>query len=362
MKDLLAKWYLSHSNIKHWSAAFVFEVYFRLYILCNPGKIKGCRAVAENISRRIPDRSVLSIQLDILFMFFCLGFYAREYQAHHFEEKKLGERIKYYSNFNMIIFNKCFNDQKLANEYYADKSKTYELFKDYFRRDALKITSEDDYMVFCEFSKKHPRFFCKELSGIGGHNACFLQVDDGHDAVEIFHEILLKGKCIIEEPILQHHEMNRLNDSSVNTVRLVTFITREGKIDYLSALVRIGRKGQSVDNASSGGKLCRLNIDSGKIDSPAYSYQGDRENVNPDNGIVYMGFQIPFWLEILRMAHELASKMLRIRYSSWDFALTEDGPVLVEVNHDGGIGIHQIANQYGFRQRIRELVNHERGG
>ena len=105
-----------------------------------------------------------------------------------------------------------------------------------------------------------------------------------------------------------------------------------------------------------------MNIDSGKINSPAYSYQGDRENVNPDNGIVYMGFQIPFWLEILRMAHELASKMPRIRYSSWDFALTEDGPVLVEVNHDGGIGIHQIANQYGFRQRIRELVNHERGG
>lgn len=58
---------------------------------------------------------------------------------------------------------------------------------------------------------------------------------------------------IVQEGITQSKHLSLLNESSVNTIRIVTFLRKDGTVRICSTCVRMGLKGSKVDNASSGG-------------------------------------------------------------------------------------------------------------
>ena len=74
--------------------------------------------------------------------------------------------------------------------------------------------------------------------------------NDGKDLSAIIDEY--KQDYLIEELVRQHHQMSALNPSSINTIRVLTYRSNmEVKIVY--SVIRIGRKGQDIDNESAGG-------------------------------------------------------------------------------------------------------------
>lgn len=63
---------------------------------------------------------------------------------------------------------------------------------------------------------------------------------------------------VIQRMLKQHPDIAAFNESSINTIRVVTYCDFEGCIKVLYALQRFGIKGEVVDNASSGGCFCGI--------------------------------------------------------------------------------------------------------
>lgn len=164
----------------------------------------------------------------------------------------------------------------------------------------------------------------------GGFGVHFISGDD------IFGEFrrVLKTTptdVIIQKPFKQHPDMASLNASSVNTLRIMSWLDgREVKI--LCTAVRIGVGGDRVDNISHGGLFCGVRND-GSLTPKGYLHGGVETDRHPEHGYLFADKKIPNIdkaFELVKNAHPSIS---HFRIAGWDVAIGEDGePTLIEVN------------------------------
>ena len=184
--------------------------------------------------------------------------------------------------------------------------------------------------------------FAKPFGGQLGNGAFALKIEgksvyvnnklltQPQDLIQTFTET----NYVIQERIIQHPQMNRLCSTAVNTIRLLTLITPNAEVIAFRAGLRIGREGSCVDNCAKGGIFVGIDMNTGKllkkgIIKPPY---GNTVFQHPDNGVVFEGFEIPFFEEAVEMAKELHSKLYRIHSVGWDIAITPNGPIFIEGN------------------------------
>jgi hypothetical protein len=140
------------------------------------------------------------------------------------------------------------------------------------------------------------------------------------------------GGYLLEAYLEQHPAMAALNPSSVNTVRLWTALQSD-QWQPLGAYLRIGRHGSQVDNNSSGGIACPIDVASGRIREafdpakPALSLQQ-----HPDSHISLVGFQIPYWNEATTLAGHAVAAFPHMKIAGLDIATTPNGPCIIELN------------------------------
>jgi hypothetical protein len=137
---------------------------------------------------------------------------------------------------------------------------------------------------------------------------------------------------IIESYLEQHSEMAALNDSSVNTIR-IWVILDGSRWKTLGALLRIGRQGSQVDNTSSGGIVCPIDIQTGTIREAFDPMQPARSlQKHPDSQAPLVGIQIPFWHEAIELGEQAIAAFPLIRLAGLDIAITQLGPSVIELN------------------------------
>ena len=61
-----------------------------------------------------------------------------------------------------------------------------------------------------------------------------------------------------------------------------------------------------------------------------------------------MVLTLPYWNELKEITARAARIFAPVRYQSTDIALTEDGPVIVELNYGGGFDLPQYASGRGM--------------
>lgn len=166
------------------------------------------------------------------------------------------------------------------------------------------------------------------------------------------YEYCKKGCYLIEEIIIQHEAISKLYPHSINTIRFFTFY---GNI--IGAVIRMGRRGAMIDNASSGGIYAELDIESGRIISPAYTFQNQMYQKHPDTNVFFMGFEIPLWDSCTELIAKACERLKGIPLTGWDIALTPTKPVIVEVNAQPEIPLLQIPRKHGVRRLIIENNN-----
>ena len=150
---------------------------------------------------------------------------------------------------------------------------------------------------------------------------------------------------IIQEKIHQHPEMSRLNPSSVNTIRVLTYRTNM-EILLLYSVVRIGKKGMTVDNESSGGISARVNSD-GTVAKYAYGAPGNEKVERTDSGVLLDGFRIPSYEKVIDAAKKCHMMLPFFNIIGWDFCIDQDGqPVMIEWNSNPDLS--QTANGPAF--------------
>jgi len=163
---------------------------------------------------------------------------------------------------------------------------------------------------------------------------------------------------LCEKTVRQHHLLDSINSSSVNTIRMITLVGDNGECDVLSSVLRMGVNGSRCDNASNGGIFCGIS-DNGILKDIAYNVEGDRFTMHPSGG-KFAGIEIPNFHMFIEMSKGLAMRFVSAsRMISWDWAVGIDGyPVLIEMNiTDGEIDFHQMCNGPIFGSRTAEVLS-----
>jgi len=292
-----------------------------------------------------------AIRLDMRFCFFAYGFLPSEYTQFQLEKKDKSERESFISERLRIVF-RCHMNDILAAKLFKDKVKTYEKYKMYFKRDAISIEKKSDFAKFEKFVKKHPLFVKKEVFESQGNSVALINMSKiGKNVEDLFSELILRGKHILEEPIKQSEAMAAFNESSVNTIRLVSLNTKSG-VRYPYCTLRTGRPGTFVDNGGAGGIMACVDEMTGVVYTDAYDELGGEYSEHPGSGTVFKGYQLPEWDSLLSLCHALAETAPNIRFIGWDFAHTNEGWVVVEGNECCQLIGKQMIEQKGLRKKF----------
>lgn len=207
---------------------------------------------------------------------------------------------------------------------------------------------KDEYIEEIISGSTAAKIFVKPRFGLGGKGIVVFKNDgtrfvneQGRTLDPGFFRDELKGNLyIVQEGLVQHQEMNKLYPHSINTFRIVTECI-DGKTRVLYALVRMGRGGKQVDNASSGGIYIKIDSETGQLGDFAFGNNRITTDVHPDTGFVFKGAKIGCWDEAKRFILEAAHKFRSIKYIGWDVAFSEDGPAIIEINKRPDIGLIQ---------------------
>ena len=103
-----------------------------------------------------------------------------------------------------------------------------------------------------------------------------------------------------------------------------------------------------ADNFGAGGMAAPVDLKTGKIGSAiSLDYNDFPHAFHPETGVQIQGREIPFWREAIELA-EQAHRCVNIPLIGWDVGICEDGPVLIEGNHEPAIEILQISHCKGI--------------
>lgn len=170
-------------------------------------------------------------------------------------------------------------------------------------------------------------------------------------------EVLGSEPLLFEGLIRQTQQFAAFNPSSVNTVRFMTALYPDGTARVIATFIKIGRAGKCVDNAGGGGNVdvC-VDTETGTIQY-AIQYDGWRHisdiDCHPDSGAQLNGVVIDNWQQIKDEVLRFQQAFPYCKAAGWDIAITDDGPVVIEVN-DMWDRTGQYFIRRGWRNDIRD--------
>ena len=193
-----------------------------------------------------------------------------------------------------------------------------------------------------------------------------LKSSDGQcgEGIEVINLDLNKGDALvkkieqtendlIEEFIIQHDDLMRLSPSGLNTIRIFTQLNKKDGVNILGARLRITIDSY-VDNLAAGNIAAPIDEFTGLINGPGvYSDITKKDEVeHPITGIAIVGFRVPFWKESLQMVKEAALLHTENRSIGWDVAITNEGPELLEGNHNWCKLLWQLPVKKGLKSKL----------
>lgn len=225
------------------------------------------------------------------------------------------------TKYNDPAYFHCFDDKNDFNT----------LFAKYIHRDWIYVKDENDREKFNEFIKGRDFWMLKPLHGEGGNGVKKLPA-----TTESFDESKGSMPFLAEQVLKQHPTMAALNPSSVNTLRMLTFVKDDGSTELAYTYLRIGYGDVVVDNFCSGGVVANVELSNGTVECPAVDTDYNVITEHPLTGAKIQGLKIPYFEEARNMVLEAAKVVPQIRWVGWDIAITPDGPAIIEGNQYPG--------------------------
>ena len=281
------------------------------------------------------------------------GFFTKEYVPTNLYHCELVRK----ANFYPFMY---FYSDKNMQEILLDKENTAHVIlknmNGYYYFEG-KPVSETEAIALCS---NMDNSIIKPTLRSKGKGVHLIKVKDGITSIDglTIEQVFKKysKNFIIQECIKQHEKMAALNPTSVNTIRVLSY--RSGmEVLIIYSVVRIGRKGQVIDNQSAGGISTTITKD-GKLGKVAFGGYSEDNILATDTGVVLEGYEIPSYDKAIEMVKRLHLKLPYANIIGWDVAIKEDGnPVLIEFNTNPGLSQSAFKSGMGeYTERIiREL-------
>jgi hypothetical protein len=165
------------------------------------------------------------------------------------------------------------------------------------------------------------------------------------------------GDYVVQEVIQQHPLLDEINPHSLNTIRIITLLTTENQAEPLAAMLRTSSNESPVDNFSTGGIVVGIDMDTGNLKSTGFlkTPYGMTVTSHPVTGRRFSDFQVPYWQDLKDVAARAQRVFHQLKAIGWDFAITQDGPVLIEGNIEWGTAGIQAATGGLLSPKNRQL-------
>jgi hypothetical protein len=201
--------------------------------------------------------------------------------------------------------------------------------------------------------------FLKPVSGIGGFGCFLIQKETFEAQIKTYSETLLNKSYIHEAFIDQHPEIKNIYANAVNTLRIVHYTDTLKKIHILSTFMRFGIGKSITDNTSDGGFFISVNHETGMLEGigrQEITRGAGTFTRHPNTLVKLEGFQVPFYKEACDMVKAYAT-IFPNRIVGWDIAITANGPLMIEGNHNPGLHVSDMAyGGYLKNKYIKEIL------
>lgn len=170
------------------------------------------------------------------------------------------------------------------------------------------ISSEDEFkkLLINVISKNHgiPLFIKKTHGSYGGKSIYKVFAEDIVGKPEMLHglyEEVIRSGYLFQKTIKQHPKLDQLNPSCLNTLRLDTFINKNGEIEVISSYFKTNIKNHFIDNDHRGGCEVPIDMATGKLKKFGHltlRHNGlDLPAFHPVTKVAFDEFEIPFFNE-----------------------------------------------------------------
>ncbi len=164
-----------------------------------------------------------------------------------------------------------------------------------------------------------------------------------------------KQNFIVQERLEQHPDLAKLNPTSLNTIRVMSY-HRGNEVVILYAVIRIGRKGQIIDNETAGGIKADIDLQTGRIKGCAMGSPTEGRMPLTDVGTPTDGYQIPCFDKVLDTVREMHPRIPYFNLIGWDMSVDKDGkPALIEWN--SAPQLSQVGHGPAFGDLTEEILD-----
>ncbi|MDX2375334.1 flagellar biosynthesis protein [Microbacterium sp. LRZ72] len=286
---------------------------------------------------RIHGKSYPLVVADMLWSAFRHRVGFNDYLEFDFAILSRAERATWVTSPLSLELSKKYDDPAQVHRFH-DKIAFNRDFDRFLRREWRELRP-DDPSALVDFAARHAVFIAKvpvSKSGMGVRRYTAEQVDDAGD----FHRALIeRGETLVEEVITQHPDLAAVCPGTVNTTRVTTFLTDDGRVEIINMAQKFGR-GEVSDQASFGGFYTSLDED-GRATGAGYDTSGRLFETHPETGYRIADFALPMMDEVRALIDDVARVVPTVRYVGWDIVVSPDGPVLVEGNWGAGVFEHK---------------------
>lgn len=294
-----------------------------------PGNLVEFARTVQRVSKAplpliIADMLWCSVRYDMAF---------RDYAVWDIRLLNARERKTWMTHPKSFRITKMYNTPEGRSKL-EDKRRFAREYADLLGRETIDLRDVDDAQL-AAFLSRHPRVLAKPNEGHGGGGIELHEVGPDVDPARFRAEVTAQGQTVLDEFIVQHPEMSALYPDAVNTVRLITFLDKDDRVHLLAAVLRIGN-GDVIDNFASGGMFTMLD-DEGVALYPGVDKNSNVYREHPVTGTPIVGFRVPLYSEVLDLVAALARRTPEAPYVGWDIAITANGPVVIEGNHNSSV-------------------------
>lgn len=296
------------------------------------------------------NRSKISILFDIFSSSLKYNISILEYFQFHFYKKGEEERENYAGTGYMYEYQLQMNPTD-ERHILDDKNTFTKVYKDYLVHSSASLTEvENDKGILRQIMSNPAQKVVFKVSD--GKCGAEVEIKSSKDFDEntIIAYMRENGYDLIEEYVLQHPKIMELAPSAVNTVRIFTQLDDNNNYMVLGCRFRISIDSH-VDNFAAGNIAALIDEKTGVVSGPGVFSDITKEEVeiHPVTGVSIVGFQIPFWEEILELVKNASLHQPQNRSIGWDVVITEKGPGLIEGNHDWCKLVWQLPVKEGLK-------------
>ena len=173
---------------------------------------------------------------------------------------------------------------------------------------------------------------------------------------------------VFQELMRPDPALAELQCGRVSTLRMMTLLDGGSSPSLYRAVWKLPRRHNIVDNferGSLGNLLGQIDLASGRVLRVIDGIGLEQRELDrdPDSGLPFEGLVLPGWPLVCDVMSRVAGLMPGFRFQHWDLALTDRGPVPLEIKlyASGGTDFSQIADRRGLLEpRLLQAVRDAR--